>query len=128
MTRQYYTTLLIWFSLLTSEVHTIWEGSKVNANWILTKNVPMNLQWNIKYLTDEIWFVLLAASIYYYVPNKINRTTAKAYFCFCVVDLCMYFYNFKQEGYDSIYTFLLIAWIIIYNYGGNNRKGVITTA
>jgi len=126
--KRYATTLIIWGSLLLSELHTLWEESTASANWILTKNIVMPLQWNVKYVTDEVWFVLIGLSIYYYQPNRINTTTVKAYVGFCIFDLLMYFYNYKQEGYGWGYTLLLISWIIIYNRYGRNttskRQGI----
>lgn len=119
--KQYYTTVIIWLSLLVNELHTLWENSSKVENWILETNVPMLLQWNVKYATDEIWFILMALAILCYKPNRINKATVKAFLCFCVVDMMMYFYNFKQEGYQGIYTFLLIAWILFYNYGKRIR-------
>lgn len=75
----------------------------------------MPVQWNVKYVTDELWFILMALAILYYVPNRVNRTTVKAYLVFCVLDLVMYFYNYKQEGYGWVYVALLITWITVYN-------------
>ena len=129
--KQYATTLIIWASLIIGELHTLWENSKVSENWIITKYVPMPVQWNVKYVTDEIWFIMMGVAIYLFIPNRINRTTVKSYTLFCAWDLVMYFYNYKQAGYEAIYTYLLIAWIIIYNRNGNstsNRQGNLITA
>lgn len=112
--------------MLIGELHTFWENSTEKANWILTREVVMPIQWNVKYATDEVWFVLMAFALYLFRPNRINRTTALAYGVFCMADMFMYFYNYKQEGYGAVYTLLLITWIIIYNYdtrrGGSTAK------
>lgn len=121
MIKPYYTTLLIWLSLLTGELHSLWENSTAKANWILTEKREMLIEWNVKYATDELWFILMAWAMLLYKPNRINRTTVAAYLYFCIVDMCMYFYNYKREGYAAIYTFLLIAWVIIYNRNGKHR-------
>ena len=87
----------------------------------------MPVQWNIKFVTDELWFVLMGVALLVYVPNRINRTTAIAYTLFCIADVLMYFYNYKQAGYGAMYTFLLIAWILIYNNESKraaNRPGI----
>lgn len=131
MIRTYATTLIIWASLLIGELHTFWENSTRRENWILTKSVVMPMQWNVKYATDQAWFILMAFAIYLYLPNRINRTTALAYALFCIADTFMYFYNYKQEGYGWVYTFLLITWIIIYNHGSRrttNRQGIVASA
>lgn len=122
--RNYATTLIIWASLIIGELHTLWENSKQTANWIISKRVEMPVQWNVKYATDEIWFVLMGFAIYLYLPNRINRATVKAYIAFCFLDMLMYFYNYKQQGYEAVYTFLLITWVLIYNYGTTNRQGI----
>lgn len=88
----------------------------------------MFIHWNVKYVSDELWGILMACAILVYKPNRINKTTVTAYLYFCIVDAGMYFYNYKLKEYESIYTFLLIAWIIIYNRNGkhtsNNRDGI----
>lgn len=124
MIRQYKTTLIIWASLLISELHSFWENSTEKANWILKENVVMSVQWNIKNLTDEVWFIMMALAILVYEKNRINRTTVLAYTAFCCIDMIMYFYNYKQAGYEAIYTFLLIAWILIYNHGGRSTTTI----
>jgi len=113
--KRYATTLIIWASLLLSELHTFWENSTQTANWILTKRVEMVMQWNVKYATDEAWFVLMALALLVYEKNRINLATVKSYLVFTVCDVGMYFYNYKQEGYEWMYLILLITWIIFYN-------------
>ncbi len=119
--KKYRTTLLIWASLLVSELHSLWENCKVNQNWIFKERVVMSVQWNVKNVTDEIWFIMMALAILVYEKNRINRTTVLAYTAFCIIDMFMYFYNYKREGYGAVYTFLLIAWILIYNHGRSKR-------
>ncbi len=128
--RKYTTTIIIWASLLIGELHTLWEKCTINQNWIISRKVMMPVQWNIKYATDELWFVLMGLAILWYQDNRINKTTVLAYIAFCIVDFLMYFWNYKQTGYGAIYTFLLIAWILIYNYGSKrsaNRQGISYT-
>ena len=115
--RKYATTLIIWASLIISELHSFWENTTQQANWILDEYVPMSVQWNVKNVTDELWFIMMGVALLVYVPNRINRTTAAAFTLFCIADFFMYFYNYKQAGYGALYTFLLIAWILIYNHG-----------
>lgn len=84
----------------------------------------MPVQWNIKYITDELWFILMAIAILFYIPNRINKATVKAYLVFCVLDLVMYFYNYKQEGYEWMYMILLVSWVWIYN-NSETKKEVV---
>lgn len=86
----------------------------------------MPLNWNVKYLTDEVLFIMMGFAVLYYVPNRTNRTSVISYIVFCVIDLLMYFINYKTDGYGFIYTALLITWILIYNHG-RDRKGIADT-
>lgn len=122
--KTYATTLILWASLLINEAHALFEDSAK-----IFHNMP--LQWYVWFACNSIWGLLMGLAFWLYVPNRINRTTVKAYTLFCAWDLVMYFYNYKQAGYEAIYTYLLIAWIIIYNRNGNNtsnRKGNLITA
>lgn len=90
----------------------------------------MLIHWNVKYATDELWSILMVCAILVYKPNRINKTTVTAYLYFCIVDAGMYFHNYKLRDYESIYTFLLIAWVVIYNVKGRttNRQRTINTS
>lgn len=122
--KKYATSLILWASLLISELHTLF-GSQL-TNWILAKRVDMPLNWNIKYATDELWFVMMGFAILFYTPNRINRASVISYIVFCIIDLLMYFVNYKTEGYGAIYTALLITWIIVYNHGSKHRTGMVS--
>lgn len=129
--RPYITTMLIWLSLIIGEVHTLVEDVNSTSNWIISKYIPMTLQWNFKMMGDEIVGVLLALAMLFYEKNRINRTTVKVFFVFYVLDFAMYFYNYKQKPeYGWVYLIILIAWILIYNHGSSrtkNRSGITTT-
>lgn len=125
--RKYATTLIIWASLLTNELHSLWENSHATITVMGNK---MSMQWYVWFACNSLWGVLMGLSLWLYVPNRINRTTVMAYTLFCVCDLVMYFYNYKQSGYEAIYTYLLIAWILIYRNGNsttNRQRDIITT-
>ncbi len=87
----------------------------------------MQMQWNVKYATDEVWFILMALAILNYQPNRINRTTVITYTVYCILDLFYYFYNYKQEGYGWVYTAVLATWILIYNHGRRYKQGIAHT-
>jgi len=130
--KKYATTLLIWASLIIGELHTLFEKVEGKYNWIVADYKPMKLSWNFKYAADQIWFILIGFAVLFYTPNRINKTTVQAYIAFCFVDICMYFYNYKQQGYEAIYTLLMIFWIIIFNKNGSSRptngQGIVITA
>lgn len=133
--KKYAVTILLWISLLYSEIHTLFEGEPVKyENWIIAEYVPMPLQQNVKIATDEGWFIFIFAIMYVALVggqnNRINRTTVKAFIWFCVMDAILYFYNYKGEFYGFNYTFLMIVWILIYNRDGKrirttNRQGTV---
>lgn len=110
-------SIFIWLSFLAGELHTIWENSMAQANWIINQKVMMPIQWNIKYAGEEVQGILIALAILFYKDTKFNRTTAKAFVFYYILDLLFYFYNYKRDGYGWTYTLTLIAWILIYNYG-----------
>lgn len=116
--KQYATTLILWASLLVNEAHTLFSDRMITY-----AGRPMALSWFVWFVSNSLWGVMVAAAILFYKDNRINRTTVKAYFLFCVVDAAMLFINFKQREYESIYTLLLIGWVIIYNHGTKERKG-----
>jgi len=121
--RKYLTTLIIWASLMVNELHSLWETS---SKTIVAGGVSMPVQWYVWFLCNSAWGIMMAAAMYFYAQNRINRTTILAYLLFCCADIVMFLYNYKQEGYESVYTILLISWILIYNHGDNNRQGIIS--
>jgi high-affinity Fe2+/Pb2+ permease len=127
--KQYSTTLLIWASLIAGEIHTFFENLNVVQNWILFDNVPMDIQWNVKFVGNEIQGVLIALALLTYKKNRINDTTAKVYVGYLIADLFLYFCNYKRDGYEWMYLFILISWILIYNRNGKrirttDRQGI----
>ena len=115
--KQYSTTILLWAALLVGEVHTLWENSTKEENWIIAANVKMPVQWNVKFAGEELIGVLVALAMVLYRPNRINYTATRVFLLYYIADFLLYFYNYKREGYGWIYTFTLIAWILIYNHG-----------
>lgn len=120
---RYKTTILIWASLLVNEAHTLFEKSKEVQNWILFKYRPMLIDWNLRYLADEISPLLIALALLVYQKNRINDTTVKVLVAYGIVDLVLYFINYKdKEVYRYVYLFLIISWIIIYKYGTKRSR------
>ncbi len=128
---KYLTTILLWLGLLIGEVHTLFSDSTRQVNWIISENVTMPLQWNVKYLTDELWFIIVVLALVFYKDNKINKTTCKAVLIFVVTDLLFYFWNFKRYDYEYSYLILLISWLLIYNFNEHrtkDRQGIVIAA
>lgn len=116
---KYLTTVLLWASLIIGEAHTFFEKSSTKpVNWIWTNPRPMSLQWNVKFVSMEICFLLFALAIVVYKRNRINVTTALTMTIFCSIDIVMYFVNYKVYGFGTVYVLTLLIWIIIYNTYG----------
>jgi len=121
--RKYLTSILLWFSLLLSELHTFWENaSKEKVNWIIGKFRPMTIQWNIKMVTDQLWYILIFVAMLYYERNRINKTTVLTFICFSVIDTAMYFINYKTYQYSIVYFILVILWILFYRAQGKKKE------
>jgi hypothetical protein len=114
---KYSTTFILMLTVLVGELHTFWEnGSTEVVNWIWSENVPMTVQWNIKYLTNQVNMTLyfVALFLFAYYPNRVNFATVSAFILFSLVDTLMYLYNFKRYEYGLSYFILLILWILAY--------------
>lgn len=121
--RRYATSLILWASLLVNEAHSLFT----NAGAVVFHGQQMSAQWFVWLVGNSLWGVLMAGAILLYRENRVNRTTVRAYLLFCLADTAFLFINYKQSGYEAIYTFLLIGWILIYNYGARiKRQGNIT--
>ena len=121
--KRYLTSILLWFSLLLSELHTFWENaSKEKYNWIIDKFRPMTLQWNIKMVTDQLWIILIFVAMLFYDKNRINRTTVLTFICFGIIDTAMYFINYKTYQYSIVYFILTILWVSFYAAQGKKKQ------
>lgn len=123
--RRYATTLIMGLSLLLGELHVFWEnGSTETVNWIWADNVPMTVQWNIKYLVAQVNVTLYFLAMYFYCgyDNKVNFATVAAFILFSLVDTLMYLYNFKRYGYGISYLILCVLWILAYLWKTRKRK------
>lgn len=119
---KYLTTYLLASTLFIGELHTFWESDPglEKYNWIWTVQRPMSIQWNIKYLTDQVLPIIYFIAFFYYgkTHNKVNKTTVLSFLIFVSIDTFMYFYNYKTEGYWKMYLWIPVFWLIIYNWKG----------
>lgn len=117
MTSRYLFSYILGFTLIIGEVHTFWErGKQELSNWIIDRYVPMTTQWNVKCVTDQLWYILVFTAIYFYRANRVNKTTVKAFICFAIIDTLFYFWNWKTYGYGYTYLWVAALWLIIYNW------------
>jgi len=109
--RKYATTFILWASLLINEFHTLFSNSKM----INVTGGQVTEQWYVYLLCCCFNGLMFYAAWFSYQENKVNRTSRAVYVIFVSIDMIMFFINFKQRDYESIYTFLLISWPIVYN-------------
>jgi hypothetical protein len=115
-TKKYITSILLYLSLLIGEVHTLFENTGNSLiNWIWFRSVPMTLQYNVKYATNQLWYIFVFVAMLYYTPNRINKTTVRAFVFYSVIDTLFYFINYKTFEYSIVYFLVLWYWIIDYN-------------
>lgn len=125
--KKYLTSMLLWLTIPIGEIHTFWERSKADyQNWIVFRYVPMTLQQNFKFVFEELNFVLYFVAFFLYgkTPNKINKTTVKTFIWFCVIDMGMYFANWKTWGYGYVYVILPFIWVVMYYWNYLWRKNI----
>lgn len=115
--KQYLTTILLTASVLIGEVHTFWEKLPVKQqNWILTIDRTMAVQWNVKFVSLQVNYILIAVALMYYHKNRLNVTAAAVFVLFQVADFLLYFYNYKTAGYGFIYIGLAAFGFIHYKW------------
>jgi L-lactate permease len=108
-------TWILLVTIFIAESHS-YAGrfSTVKQNWILTIDRTMEIQWNLKYLADEINAILYFFSFYFYRKNSINKATLITFIIFCLIDAVMYVHNFKTLFYGSVYVWLGGIWVIVF--------------
>jgi hypothetical protein len=115
--KKYATTLILALTIFIGELHTFWERSSYEAvNWIWKRSTPMALQWNIKFVALQVNYVLWFIAAYYYgkYPNRGNKTTVITFIWLAVLDMGMYFYNYKTQYFGSVYLWLVVIWLLTY--------------
>lgn len=114
--RKYATTWLLLISIFIAEAHSyVGRCATVVQNWIYAVERPMEIQWNIKYASDQVNAIIYFVAMLLYLPNRINRTTVITFIILCIVDAAMYFHNFKTLYYGSVYLWTIILWLFLYN-------------
>lgn len=110
--RPYATTLILALTIFIGELHKFWEYDSTVQNWIIAEYRPMLIKWNMKYLEVEVSVIAYFCAWLLYIPNKVNRTTIWAMFWLAVMDVVLYFYNYKTHGFGAVYYWFAAFWII----------------
>jgi len=113
--RKYLTTWLLILSIFIAESHSyLGRYSEIKQNWIFTLDRTMEMQWNVKYLADQINAIIYFFAMYFYIPNRANKTTVISFIILCFIDLIMYFHNYKTLNYGSVYVWVITIWGLIF--------------
>lgn len=121
---KYLTTWLLLVSIVIAESHSYIpeKYADLKQNWIYSVDWTISVQWNVKYLADQINAILYFVAMFYYNRNRINRATVVTFVLLCVLDLLMYLHNAKSLNYGSVYVWTFGLWAVIY-YLQNKKHG-----
>lgn len=131
---KYATTIILGITLFLGELHTFWEHpeeyrngvlyQKIDGewqvakkvNWIITKDEPMTMQWNVKMVCDEIIVVLYIIAAFFFgkYPNRFNKATIIIFIQVAAIDVGLYFWDFKTENYHLVYFCIAITYFITF--------------
>ncbi len=113
--RRYATTLLLILSIFIAESHSYTgKYATLEQNWVMTLDRTQELQWNIKDVSDEINAIIYFFAMFFYMPNRVNKTTVISFIALCFVDLLMWFHNYKTLNYGSVYVWIIVVWGVIF--------------
>lgn len=122
--KSYLPTLLLSLMYVVGELATLVNWPNRIENWILTVHVPMRVDWNVKYASGQIQWIIAAVMFLYYVktPNKVNRTSMTVFLLWTIFDTFCYFYNYKTFGYVAMYLWLPLTWVIFYFWSSKHTE------
>lgn len=112
--RKYATTWLLVLSIIIAESHSYIpeKYATKKENWIYAIDWPMELQWNVKFVSDQVNAILYFLAMFFYNRNAYNKATVVTFIILCCIDLIMYFHNGKTLHYGSVYIWSLGIWAI----------------
>lgn len=115
--KRYATTWILVISIAIAESHSYVPEryATEKQNWIYSIDRTMEIQWNVKYLSDQINAILYFLAMFFYNGNRVNRTTVVTFIILSIIELGMYFHNYKTLHYGSVYVWTLGIWFALYN-------------
>lgn len=115
--KRYATTLILAGTLFIGELHTFWEKSpETKLNWIITRYEPMTMQWNVKMVCDELNVILYFIAMWFFAkyPNRLNKTVVSMFIGLAIMDMAIYFWNFKTVNYHYVYFGMALLLLFIF--------------
>lgn len=113
---KYATTWILILSIVIAESHSYLPSEYAirKENWILTIDRTMEIQWNVKFLSDQVNFILYFLAMLFYNRNRVNKATVITFIILSVIELGMYFHNYKTLHYGSVYVWSLGIWLLVF--------------
>lgn len=112
MIKEVLTSLILFATIFVGELHNFWAGNETVQNWILFRPTPMPIEWNVKYLIQEVLPIMYFLAWIFYKDNPVNNAVIKSFLFLSVIDLAVYLVNFKTGEFGSIY-FWFIAFFLL---------------
>ncbi len=124
MTRNAFTWIMV-STLIIGEVHSAFPDTEASIqNWILRGYKPMTLSWNVAFLESQVIKVLYFVAFLFWKPTKVNFTTIRTFVIAGILDIVLYFYNFKDPlFFGSFYVWMAAIWFLVYNW--KTDKGIV---
>lgn len=115
--RRHKTTCILVLSIVIAESHSYVPANyaEKKVNWIYSIDRTMEIQWNVKNLSDQIVQILYFLAMFFYNGNRVNKTTVVTFIVLSIIELGMYFHNYKTLHYGSVYVWTLGIWFALYN-------------
>lgn len=72
----------------------------------------------------EVINIMYFAAWILYKKNRVNKTTVTTFLWLAIMDICLYFYNYKLSGFGLVYFWFTGFWLLTYycNYLWNKIK------
>lgn len=106
--------------VILGEVHTFWEGSTITGKWIY--NYPWSEGMNIQnYIKDNgvmIGWILFLVFVHRLGkrPTKFSFWLLELIILWKIINIPLYWYNYKTFGYGWVYIGLVVVGAITYNW------------
>lgn len=126
--------ILLALTYLIDQAYTFFDNDRYNSlgsvSWILDGSHAMPVSWNVKYLSDNVTWVVAVLALYMIslYPTKYNRLAAMLYLLYRFLDIIFYFYNFKTERYWFMFIILGTVMAIVYLKRNAKRNEKATNA
>ena len=119
--------LLLACTYFIGQLYSYWDyASTETVNWIWSKECPMNIAWNVKYLSEEVNRIIEATAFFLMIrkSEKMYKLVALEYLLYRCLDIMYYFYNFKTERYWFVFLILgtIMALIYLKNHATTREK------